>query len=301
MNKNSMKKIYNRNLVGKSLVPYVMMAPYLIVFLIFLVIPFFWSIILSFQKGSLLEPKVFIGFENFIRLFTNIKFLQALINTLKYLAIIIPSVFIISMIVALLLNSIKKFQNLFRIILLIPMLNSLVVAAIIWRFLLYPEYGLISRFVDFLHIPVINWFGNPKVVLITIAMVELWHGLGFYVITILAGIQSINKEIIEAANIDGANYFQTLFRIIIPSLKPILTFLLVMACIWNLQIFDSVYILTRGGPVGSSSTVVYYIYENTFSFGRVGFGATMSVILIIITAIITFINLKLTRFHEQEM
>jgi ABC-type sugar transport system permease subunit len=203
------------------------------------------------------------------------------------------------MIIALVLNSIKKFQSFFRTMLFIPLLSSIVVAAIIWRFMTYPEYGPISTIFNFLHIPSPNWFGNPKIVIFTIALIELWRGAPFYTITFLAGLQSVPKEMIEASYIDGANYFQALFRIVIPNIKPVLTFCLVMATIWNLQIFDSVYVLTKGGPAEASSTMVWYIYNNTFFYSRVGRGATMSVLLVFITAIMTFINLKITRFQEQ--
>ena len=106
---------------------------------------------------------------------------------------------------------------------------------------------------------------------------------------------------VEASYIDGASYFQSLFHVVLPSMKPVLTFCLVMATIWALQLFDSVYVLTRGGPSSSSSTIVWSIYENIFFFNRVGRGATMSVVLILLIALMTFINLKITRFQEEQI
>lgn len=283
----------------KNKIAYGLVAPNLIFFILFLVIPFIWIVILSFQEGSVAGPKFFIGLDNYKHLLTNKLFLKSILNTLKYSVIIIPTVFIISMIVALLLNSIKRFQQFFRTILFIPLLSSIVVAALIWRFLVYPESGPFSIILNFLHLPSPNWFGDPNIVLFTISMVELWRGAPFYIITFLAGLQSVPRDMIEASHIDGANYFQTLFRIVFPNMKPVLTFCLVMATIWSLQLFDSVYVLTRGGPAESSSTMVWYIYKNTFFFNRVGRGATMSIILIILTAILTLINLKMTKFREQ--
>lgn len=285
--------------IKKNKIAYLLISPNMIFFIIFMLIPFFWIIILSFQEGGILEPKIFVGFKNYLALLTNKIFLKSILNTLEYIIIIIPLVFFISMVVALLLNSIKKFQHLFRALLFIPLLNSAVVAAIIFRFLLYPEFGPISVILKFFHLPVLNWFGDAKIVLFTIAIIELWKGAPFYIVTFLAGLQGVPKDMIEASYIDGANYFQTLFRVIFPNIKPVLTFCLVMATIWNLQIFDSIYVLTRGGPANASSTMVWYIYENIFFFNRVGRGATMSVILILLTAIMTFINLRVTKFQEQ--
>jgi ABC-type sugar transport systems, permease components len=186
-------------------------------------------------------------------------------------------------------------------LLFIPLLSSVVVAAIIWRYMVYPDFGPLSLILNLLHINSPNWFGDSSIVLFTIAIIELWRGAPFYIVTFLAGIQSVPKELTEASYIDGANYFQTLFRVVFPNMKPILTFSLVMATIWNLQIFDSIYVLTKGGPSEASSTMVWYIYKNIFFYNKVGRGATMSVVLILLTAIITFINLRITKFHKQSM
>ena len=292
-------KIYFNN-IKKNRFAYFLITPNIVLFTVFLMVPFIWIIMLSFQKGTILEPKTFVGLNNYINLMTNTLFLKSILNTLKYMVIIIPSVFLFSMIIALLLNSIKRFQNFFRMLLFIPLLSSIVVAAIIWQLMVYPEFGPLSMILEFLHIPSPNWFGDPRIIIFTIAMVELWRGAPFYIVTFLAGLQTVNKELIEASYIDGASYFQSLFYIIIPTIKPVLTFCLVMATIWSLQLFDSVYVLTRGGPANASSTMVWYVYENIFFFNRVGRGATMSVILIVLTALMTIMNLRLTKFHKQK-
>ena len=287
--------------VKKNKFAYVLVAPNIFLLFLFLIIPIFWIILLSFQEGGILEAKTFVGFRNYINLISDKIFLNSILNTLKYMIIIIPLVFIIPMIIALLLNSVKKLRNLFRMLLFIPLLSSVVVAAIIWRYMVYPDFGPLSLILNLLHINSPNWFGDSSIVLFTIAIIELWRGAPFYIVTFLAGIQSVPKELTEASYIDGANYFQTLFRVVFPNMKPILTFSLVMATIWNLQIFDSIYVLTKGGPSEASSTMVWYIYKNIFFYNKVGRGATMSVVLILLTAIITFINLRITKFHKQSM
>ncbi len=278
---------------------YYLISPIFIFFIVFMVVPFFWNIVNSFQSGSYLEPMKFVGFNNYINLFSNKLFLRSILNTFKYLIITIPTIFLFSMCIALVLNSIRKFQNLFRTLLFIPMLSSIVVAAIIWRYMAYPDYGPVSIILNFLHIPNPNWFGDPKIVIFTISFIEIWKSFPFYTVIFLAGIQNVPQELIEAGYLDGANYFQALFRIVFPSIKPVLTFCIVMSTIWSLQIFDSIYVLTKGGPSDASSTMVWYIYNNVFFYNHVGRGATMSVILVLLTAIMTIINLRVTRFHEQ--
>jgi multiple sugar transport system permease protein len=290
----------SRGALVKNRNAYFLIAPNIFFLVLFLIAPFVWVIVLSFQKGSVLGPRTFVGIANYLDLFRNKLLLKSILNTLKYTVTVIPSVFVVGMIVALLLNRIKKFRNFFRTLLFIPLLSSIVVAAIIWRYLVYPEYGPVSRILEFLRIPAPNWFGDARVVIFTIVLVELWRGLPFYIVTFLAGLQSVPKEMVEASYIDGAGYFQSLFHVVFPSMKPVLTFCLVMATIWALQLFDSVYVLTRGGPSSASSTIVWSIYENIFFFNRVGRGATMSVVLILLIALMTFINLKITRFQEEQ-
>lgn len=278
---------------------YILLAPDLFFLLVFMIAPFLWVLVLSFREGELLEPKIFVGMKNYIEVISNPKLLKSILNTLKYSATVIPLVFVVGMATALLLNTIGLGRDLFRALLFLPLLSSIVVAAIIWRYLVYPEHGPLSAILGFLHVRSPNWFGDSRVVIFTIALVELWRGVPFYTVTFLAGLQSVPRDIIEAGHIDGASHFRSFFQIILPSMKPILTFCLVMASIWALQLFDSVYVLTRGGPFNASSTIVWSIYENIFFWGRVGRGATLSVLLILIIGAVTFINLKLTGFMES--
>lgn len=280
---------------------YLLIAPNFLFLFAFLVAPFLWVFVLSFQKGTILSPKTFVGFDNYLDLAKNRLLLKSILNTLKYTVTVIPSVFVVGMVIALLLNGVRRLRNFFRTLLFIPLLSSIVVAAIVWRYLVYPDYGPLSRLLGFLGIPAPNWFGDSRIVIFTIVMVELWRGLPFYVVTFLAGLQSVPREMIEASYIDGASRFQSLLHVVFPSMKPILTFCLVMATIWALQLFDSVYVLTRGGPSSASSTIVWSIYENIFFFNRVGRGATMCVVLIVLISVMTVFNLKVTRFHEEQV
>jgi ABC-type sugar transport system permease subunit len=280
---------------------YLLIAPNFFFLFVFLVAPFLWVVVLSLQKGTILGPKSFAGFNNYLDLVKNRLLVKSILNTLKYTVTVIPSVFVIGMVIALLLNGIRRLRNFFRTLLFIPLLSSIVVAAIVWRYLVYPDYGPVSRLLGFLGISAPNWFGDSRIVIFTIVMVELWRGLPFYIVTFLAGLQSVPREMIEASYIDGASRFQSLLHVVFPSMKPILTFCLVMATIWTLQLFDSVYVLTRGGPSSASSTIVWSIYENIFFFNRVGRGATMCVVLIVLISVLTFVNLKVTRFHEDQV
>ena len=284
--------------LAKHRYAYLLIAPDMLFLFLFLIAPFIWVIVLSFQKGELLGPKIFAGFGNYVDVFSNPLALKSILNTVKYAVTVIPAVFIVGMAIALLLNAVVRLRNFFRALLFIPLLCSIVVAAIIWRYMAYPDYGALSVIFHFFRLPSPNWFGDPHIVIFTIVLVELWRGVPFYIVTFLAGLQSVPAELIEASYIDGAGYFRSLVHIVFPSLRPILTFCLVMASIWALQLFDSIYVLTRGGPFNASSTIVWSIYENIFFFGRVGRGATMSVVLIALIGIVTVANLKLTRFQE---
>lgn len=273
----------------------------MILILVFLVVPLFWIMVMSFQKGALVGPLEFVGLSNYLNIFKNSGFVKSILNTLKYAVIMVPVAQVVTFSISLLLYSLsqKLALNTFRALLYLPMLGSTVTASIVAILLVYPDVGPITRLLNFLHIPSPLWFMDPKLVLVTIGLVEFWKGSAFYVITYYAALSNIPKELIEASKIDGANYFQTLFYIILPSIKAVISFGVIMASIWSLQLFDSVYVLTRGGPMDASSSIVWYIYKNIFSFNKVGVGATMVTILMVITGIITFLNFKILRVGKE--
>jgi ABC-type sugar transport system permease subunit len=153
--------------------------------------------------------------------------------------------------------------------------------------------------VGLLGIPPQNWLGNPQLVIPAIVGFEIWRGYGFWVILFLAGLDAISLDLYDAARVDGASAWQILRRITLPLLRPTFLFLLVMGLIWNLQLFDAVYMLTSGGPANSSATVVWYVYRNAFHFENLGYAATMGILLLIVILVLTLIQFRLVRSDTE--
>ncbi|MCL4415553.1 MAG: sugar ABC transporter permease [Actinobacteria bacterium] len=286
--------------IRKNKFAYFMLSPGLSLWVVFYIFGFFWIVVASFQKGSIASSKEFIGFKNYINVFNDPLFLKTILNTIQYMFLIVIPLIIFSLLIAIILNKInKRMQNITRALLFIPMLTSIVAAAIIWRIMVNPDMGIISNIFKFFSIQSPNWFGDPKFTKYLLSFIEIWRQLPFFIVTFLAAIQNVDKELLEAGYLDGANYLQLFIKIILPVIKPVLLFGVVMSTIWSLQLFASVYVLTKGGPVDSTSSLVWYIYQYTFLFSNVGKGMVATIILLILIFIITFINLKILKYGQE--
>lgn len=279
-----------------NLISYAFIAPSLIFFLVFMIVPLAWTLNLSLYEGGILGSLKFVGIQNYLTIFNNTLFVTSLKNTAFYVVMVIPSVIAISLFIAVLI--VDKFirgKNFFKSLIFFPQLAPMVTCAVLWTFMIHPEFGLINQILNFFHIPAPNWLGDPRIAMITITLLELWRGIGFYVVTYVAALLAVPDEIYDAAMVDGATGITRFFRITLPLIKPTLLFTLVMATIWNFQLFDSVYVLTRGGPANTTSTVVWYIYDNAFRYERIGRASTMAVLLMVIIFVLSAIEMKYLR------
>lgn len=184
--------------------------------------------------------------------------------------------------------------------LFLPLISSAVALAVIWRALLIPgQTGPLNWFIGHFGLAPQNWLGHPDWVIPAIAAFQVWSGYGFWVIVLLAGLDAVPPQLYEAARVDGAGRWQLFTRITLPMLRPTLLFLSVMGVIWNLQLFDAVFMLTRGGPANASVSVVYYIYRGAFHFDQLGHSATMSVLLFLFIMGLTLVQMRYGRRDED--
>jgi ABC-type sugar transport system permease subunit len=206
----------------------------------------------------------------------------------------IPAVFIISMVFALLLKRIIYGVGLIRAAIYFPTLSPIVLAALLWIFVVHPDFGVLNFLARSLGFETVNWLGSGTA-LPTIAMLEVWRGIGFWTILFLAALLGQPNELYDAAKIDGASSFDQFRYLTLPLLRPIFIFAFVMATIFNFQLFDSVLLLTDGGPQHQTATIVWYIYKNTFQFSKPGVGAAMSFLMFLMILALTVIQLYLLR------
>lgn len=252
--------------------------------------PFGTAIKLAFSKYDAISPPKFTGFKNFVKMFKDKVFWISLKNTFLYALYVVPFTLIISFLVAVGLNMKSRIVFFLRVFYFLPMVTSSVAIALVWRWIYNPDYGILNQILSLFHIPHIKWLVNSQTALISLAILGVWGGIGYNTILFLAGLQNIPRVYYEAAKIDGASDTQILFRITIPLMTPTIFFVLVMLIISSVQIFDSVFILTNGGPGYSTYTLVYYIYRNGFYWFRMGYGMAISWFLFSIILILTAIQ-----------
>ena len=287
------RRLRRRQRTRRTLQAYGFLAPNLLFFSIFMLLPCGWVVYSSFHTGGVLGPAQYVGLENWKEAFKDPLVLKTLKNTLIYTVIVIPAVFAGGMILAVSLQQVTHGRRLVRALLYFPTLMPVVLAALIWVFVVHPDFGLLNVAVRLAGKDSPNWLGDPHLALPTIAMVETWRGTGFYALLFLASLLGLPRELFQAAELDGATALQRFRHLTLPLMRGTFLFALVMATIWNLQLFDSVLILTDGGPLNASATIVWFIYKSLFSFGNVGYAAVLSCVLMLVILALTFVQFRL--------
>jgi ABC-type sugar transport system permease subunit len=296
----------------RSRTAYLFILPYFIPFVAFLVVPVFWSLYLSFNKGGLLDQAEWVGFQNWREIADDTELTDSITNTAIYVVEAIFLVFILALFLALLLNRYRKGSNIFKLALYVPLLAPAVLVGLVWQFVTNYDFGLFNLILTNLGIERVNILGNTTLplpftsdqtlALLVIVLAEVWRGLGFWTLYFLASLQSVPDELLDAAKVDGAKGFARFRRVTLPILRPMLLFAVVIAIIANFQVFDTVYVITQGGPFQSTSTLVWFIWKRLFQFQQFGQAYAAAVILLGIILVLTAISFWLLgskRRHER--
>lgn len=284
-------------LMRKNWTAYLFLAPGLLHFLIFTLFAVGFAFYISFHKWNIIQPdKPFVGFDNYVRLFQDPRFLRAVTNTLTFM-IGVPLNLAAGLAVALLLNTKVRGQAIFRTMFYIPVVTPLVVSSIIWKWVYQGDYGLLNYYLLKFGIIAhkIVWLANPDLALPALIIMMIWGGTGGTMVIFLAGLQGIPEEMYDAAKVDGANALQRLLYITIPLLRPTTFFLLITGVIGTFQIFTEVYIMTNGGPLNRTTTIGYYLYTKAFRELDMGYATAMAFVLFAMIFVFTLIQWKYTR------
>lgn len=287
-----------------SIIPWLLILPTLIVVLIFTAWPTILSIYQSFFRLKLNVPKfrtpTFIGLQNYIQLFKSPEFHQVLWNTIIYVAGVVPISVILAFLFALLVNRAMKGIGFIRLGFFYPTILPMVSAATVWMYFFTPSYGLFNLFLQWFgyHGPQ-NWTGNPHLALLAVMIVAIWKSAGYFMIFYLAGLQNLPSDVLEAADIDGVNYFQKLRYITFPLLRRTTLFVTTIGFIDGFQIIDHIFVLTQGGPSDASNVLLYYLWEMRFNYQDIGKSAALTVILVAFILIFTIGNFALSERKED--
>lgn len=280
---------------------YLFMAPSLVILVLFV----FWPIVqifrLSAHNYSLVQAvNPFTGLANFRELFGDSRFWNAFRNTLYYTVGAVPLTTCLSLAVALGLNERLRGSTLLRSVYFLPALSSLAVMGLVWQYLLNPDIGTISYWLHELGLPRTDFLQSTTLALPSVTLVGVWKNLGFDVVLFLAGLQGIPEMYYDAAKIDGATRRQRFWHVTLPSLRPTMLFVVVTSVIGSFQVFDQVYVMTRGGPLFHTETLVTYMYHEGFEVFHLGYASAIAVVLFIFVLLMSAFQLKVFRYAEVD-
>ena len=250
------------------------------------IIPIFQTIYQSFFKtGDFGKGNIFIGLQNYKKVFADKEIWQALINTFKYAIVEVPFSIVIALVLAVLLNRKMKGRSIYRTIIFLPMVAAPAAVAMVWRWLFNSDYGLIN---NVFHVHV-NWVSNPKIAVFAVAIIGVWSIIGYNMVLFLSGLQEIPRDYYEAASIDGATGIKQFFHITIPLLSPTIFFVMVTRVIGAMQVFDLIFmVMDRNNPaLYKTQSLVYLFYQNSFVQNNKGYGSTIVVLLLVVIMIMT--------------
>jgi multiple sugar transport system permease protein len=286
---------WERFLASDSLAGWGFASPAMLLIAVFGVAPIVWSVVLSFQRNNLLSQGTWIGFKNYERLMRDPLFAHSVRLTVLYATLFVPISIVLSLLCAVALNRKLWFIRLYRTAIFLPVVASTVAEAILFLWLFDPYYGVVNVALSKLGIPQQSFFQNPSQALYCIVIMTVWGWLGFSVIIYLAALQGIPKELVEAAAIDGASRWRIFRRVELPLLGPTTLFLVVYLSINALQLFDEIYVTTRGGPLNSTLVVVYYLYQQAFQFFDAGYATAIAYVLFLGILVLTIVQLLIGR------
>ncbi|QMV04106.1 ABC transporter permease subunit [Devosia sp. D6-9] len=270
------------------------LAPSLVLFLAFTVVPVISAFIISFTEWNLFNAVNFVGFGNYVGLLHDEIFLKVLGNTGYFVLVSVPIQIAIALLCALALNRGVRGQTFFRVVYFLPVVTSTVAAALVWSWLFNSNFGLINAGLSLVGVTDLpKWMGSTKWAMPAVIIVSIWQNLGYAMVLFLAGLQNIHQEVRDAAELDGATGWDRFWTITLPLLSPTMFFVLIISIIGSFQVFELVFVMTKAGPANATNTLVYYIYQNGFQFYQMGYASAAAMILFLIVLVFTLAQYRL--------
>lgn len=275
-------------------VSYLFIAPFFVSFAVFGLYPLGYTIVLSFfQWDGGRDPWFPVGFGNYLDLLANNVFQTSLLNSAVYWIVLVPLLVGISLLLAVTFNSARlRGRGIFRTIVFLPYVTSTLIVGIVFISLLDDNYGWVNALLRDVGLPTIPWLRSTGYSKFGVVLLMFWRNVGYYMIIMLAGLQSIERELYEAASIDGANSRQALRWITVPLMRPVILFVVIITTIMVLNMFEAPYIMTQGGPEYSSQPLMLTLYQTAFQFGRFGSGSALAIVISLITIMITVVQAR---------
>ena len=287
---------WRQDLIGWSFA-----LPFVILFGVFLALPILAAFLFSFTSFGLRDitnpiGASVVGVDNYARLLSDAKFWKSLGNTVYFVVVGVPLTLALGLVIANALSrGITRFRTAFRVGFYLPVITSIVAIAVVWRFLLNPDFGLINLLLAKVGITGPNWLANSALAMPSIIAMAVWRNVGFAMVVFVAGMQAIPSMLYEAASIDGAGRWQSFRYVTLPMLRPTILFMLVITTIGYLQLFEEPFVMTGGGPLDATLSVTMYMYQQGFQFFHQGYASAIAYVLFVIVAIVAFLQFRFLR------
>ena len=281
------RRARRRERVRASVTGWGFVAPATVVILGLSLFPAGWAFLLSLQKWNGFSTATFVGGRNYQRLISDDQFFQAVSNTAGYTVLFVPASVLLGLFLAVALNRRIALIGVYRTAVFVPFVASAAATGILSTYLFSPQYGLVNHVLRVLGLPPQGWLEDPQQAMVVIAIMSLWGQAAFTTVIYLAALQDVPGELIEAARVDGANRWQTFWRVVWPQLAPVTVFVAIWQTIGAIQLFDLVYVTTRGGPLDATRTIVYFLYDKAFRTLQFGYGSAAAYVLFALTLLIT--------------
>jgi len=288
---------------GKWLMIFLAIIPLIAFYMIWLIFPMVYSFVMSFYNWNpLRREQEFLRLANYHEVFfKDLVFWEALKNTAYYALVTVPVGTVLALLVAIMINSLPKHIPFFRMTYFLPVVTSMVAVSIVWRWLYQPRFGFINALLGFvasslgLQISEIRFLTNPRLAMLSVMAMSMWKGIGYTIILFMAGLDAIPRTYYEAAQIDGASRWPIFRHIMLPLLRPTMVFILVTGLIGAFQVFTQMYVMTQGGPINATRTIVYLLYDKAFQVYRFGYASALAFILFAIVLVLSVVQLRLLR------
>lgn len=281
------------NRVREAAWAYLFLAPFFLGLLFFILGPVAAAFAISFTTWDLLSPPRWTGLANYREMMADRLFWTALQNTVYFTAVSVPVTLLLALGLAALMNRKLRGIAALRAIYFFPVTASIVAVSLLWAWMYTPDFGIINYLLSLVGLPKVDWLVDPQLAMPSVIIMSVWRGLGFNIVVFLAGLQSIPRDLYEAAELDGAGGWDQFRQITVPLLTPTIFFATIMALIASFQVFEQTYIMTQGGPGNATLTLVYQIFLNGFTYLRMGYASALSFVLFAILFVITIVQVRL--------
>jgi len=278
----------------ESISPYILLVPSFIIIFGLMILPIIWNIYLGLHNVSITniaKSWEFVGLDNFISLFTDEWFWKSMLVSAQFVIICVVGQFVIGFCLAYLLSG-ERWSHVFRPIYILPWFMSIIVAGYSWQMLYHSRFGFINNYVLHIDVP---WLDSPDLAILSIAIANIWWGVAFTMLFLETSLTSIDPEVLDAAEVDGATGFKKIRHIILPLISPFIAINLILITMWTVNLFDLILVMTGGGPLYATRTTSLYMYQQAFKFGEISIGSVAGIILLAINLVLAYMYLKISR------